>query len=246
MPDLERELRALGSAIDFPPTPNLAAAVRLRLRAPRERTFPAWRVLALAVAALALVAGGVLAVPSARTAVLEWLGLRGVSIERVPESRRVPPGGELALGHEVTLAEARELAGFRVHVPRGAGVGEPDAVYFSSAYVSGGYVSFVYGSSEDVRLLVTQFRARIDEGLVQKLIAPGTTVERTSVRGASTGFWIEGAPHEIFYVDGDGAVVPDTARLAENTLLWQLGAVTYRLEGAETLQEAVRIARSMR
>jgi hypothetical protein len=57
---------------------------------------------------------------------------------------------------------------------------------------------------------------------------------------------VAGAPHEVFYLDDDGNVLADTARLAENTLLWQRGAVTYRIEGAETLEEALEGARSMR
>lgn len=247
MPDLERELRALGADLDFPATPDLVGAVRSRIAtAPPARPFRWRRPLVLALATLIVAIGAVMAVPAARTAVLEWLGLRGVTIQHVPEERVVPPGGELALGERVTLAQARRNAGFRVRVPRLDELGTPDAVYFSAAHASGGYVSLVYGSGEDVHLLVTQFRARIDEGLIQKSIAPGTTVERTSVRGASSAFWIEGEPHQIFYVDDERRAIPDTARLAGNTLLWQLGAVTYRLEGAATLDEALRIGRSMR
>lgn len=246
MPELERELRALAGSVAFPRTPDLAAAVRARIEAdlPR-RAVAGWRPLALAIATLVVATGAVMAVPAARTAILEWLGLRGVSIERVPERSTIPLGGDLALGRAVTLAEARARATFRVRVPRLDALEQPDAVYLSAAYASGGYVSFVYGSGGDVRLLVTQFRARIDEGFIQKLVAPETTVERVKVRGASIAFWIEGAPHEIFYVDERGRVLPDTARLAGNTLLWQLGDVTYRIEGARTFEEAARIARSM-
>ena len=246
MPDVERELRALATDVEFPPTPALAAAVRARIaKMPRQQAFAWRRALVVATATLVVAIGAVMAVPSARTAVLEWLGLRGVSIERVPERRAVPLGGDLALGDEVTLEQARRDARFRVRVPRLEGLGDPDAVYFSTAYASGGYVSLVYGSRREVRLLVTQFRARIDEDLIQKLVAPGTRVERATVRGRSTAFWIEGALHEIFYVDERGHVMPDTARVAGNTLLWQLGDVTFRLEGAATLEEALRIARSM-
>lgn len=244
MPDLERELHALGAEVDFPATPDLVAAVRSRIAtAPRARAFWWRRPLVVALATLIVAIGAVMAVPAARTAVLEWLGLRGVAIEHVPKQRPIAPGGDLALGERLTLAQARQDVDFRVRVPRE--LGAPDAVYFSAAYASGGYVALVYGSGANVNLLVTQFRARIDEGFIQKLIAPGTMVERTNVRGASIAFWIEGAPHEIFYVDDQRRVIPDTARLAGNTLLWQVGGVTYRVEGAATLEDAVRIARSM-
>ena len=246
MPELERELRALGASVEFPPTPDLAAAVRTRISAATPERRAAWRrPLAISVAALVVAVGAAMAVPGARTAVLEWLGLRGVSIEHVPEQGTLPRDVDLALGDAVSLEEARRKAEFRVRMPRARGLGEPDLVYYSAAFASGGYVSFVYGSPEDVRLLLTQFRARIDEDFLRKLIAPGTTVERTRL-GASAAFWIEGAPHEIFYVDDDGSVIPDTARLARNTLLWQDGDVTLRLEGAVTEEEALAIARTVR
>jgi hypothetical protein len=245
VPELERDLRALGAAVEFPPTPPLAAAVQARIATAPTARVVAWRrPVALALVALAAAVGAVMAVPSARTAVLEWLGLRGVSIVRVPETRPVPPGGDLALGDEVTLAEARRSADFRIRLPRE--LGEPDAVFFSASEAPGGHLSLVYGSGEEVELLLTQFRARIDEEFLQKTVGPRTTAERVTVQRSSPAFWIEGEPHEIFYVDANGQVLPDTARLAGNTLLWQVGDVTFRLEGIETMEEAVRVARSVR
>ena len=245
MPDLERELRALDAAVEFPATPDLAAAVRARIEAPPPRPAFAWRrPLALVLAVLVAGLAAAMAVPSARTAILEWLGLRGVSIERVPEQPSPRLGGELLLGERSTLAEARSDAEFRVRVPTAPGYEDPDAVYVSRDSVSGGYVSFVYGSGDRVDVLVSQFRARIHEDFIHKLVGPGTGVERVSVSGAP-GFWIEG-PHEILYVDRNGGEIPERNRLAGNTLLWQVGAVTYRLEGELTKDEALRIAGSMR
>ena len=244
MPELERELRALGALVDFPPTPDLVPAVRARIAgAPRARPFAWRRAVVVALAALVVAVAGALAVPSARSAILEWLGLRGVTIERVPEQPPPAPGGDLSLGEEVTLAEARSRARFDVLVP--GGLGAPDTVYVSSDSGVDGYVSLVYASEGRVDLLVTQFRARIEEDFLEKLVGPGTTVTETRVDGAR-GYWVAGAPHEIFYLDEDGNVIADTARLAENTLLWQRGAVTYRIEGADTLEEALEVARSMR
>src|SRR5215207_4469517 len=78
MSELETRLAALD--IEWPETPDVAAAVRQRLAetdAPRRGLR---RRLAVAVAAFLVALGGVMAVPSARSTVLDWLGLDGVEI----------------------------------------------------------------------------------------------------------------------------------------------------------------------
>ena len=55
MSDLERDLRDLAAAIDFPPTPDLSARVRGRLTERKRMPPYRWIAIAVAVAALALV-----------------------------------------------------------------------------------------------------------------------------------------------------------------------------------------------
>jgi len=76
-------------------------------------------------------------------------------------------------------------------------------------------------------------------------LGPHTRIERLRVNGGP-GFWISGRPHSHAYVDARGVVREDTLRLAGDTLLWQRGAVTMRLEGAGSKAEALKIARSVR
>ncbi len=245
MRELELELRALAADVELPPAPDLTGPVLARIRE-EARPALAWRrTLAIAFAVLVVAAGAAMAVPQARSAVLEWLGLRGVAIERVPERPKARPGADLALGDPVTLGEARRRAAFRVRVPAGE-LARPSAVYFSDAQISGGYVAFVYGTEARVRLLITQFRARIEEEFVHKLLGPGTRVERVAVNGRR-GFWIEGEPHEVLFLDRNGNPVADAQRLAGNTLVWEAGdGVTLRLEGNVGREEALGIARSLR
>ena len=253
MPELERELRALGATLEFPPTPDLATSVRRRLaaEAPARGPFSFRRGLVVAFAVLLVTVGAVMAVPQARTAVLEFLGLRGVTIERVPTSPTVteaapelPAVEDLFLGEPVTLVEAGRRVGFPL-VPPPAELGEPDAVYLSAG-VSGGQVAFVYLDREDeVRLLFTQFRAGLDEGFIYKTVGPETEVDFVSVEG-ERGWWLEGEPHEFVYIDPETSEPrPATLRLATNTLLWQRGEVTLRIEGDVSRAEAVRIAESV-
>lgn len=249
MAELEHDLRELGLALELPPTPELWPAVRRRLAAePSRRVFPLRRALVLGFAVLAVAAGAVLAVPQARTAVLEWLGLRGVTIERV-ETTPTPTAtvdlqeAALQLGERVTLAEARRRARYPVALP--TALGEPGAVYFDPR-APGGQVSFVYRDDEGrIEALVSQFRAGLDDDFIFKSANPETKVEPASVDGARA-WWLEGAPHEILYVDASGEPIFEETRLAANTLLWERGETTVRLEGDFTKQEALRIAGSAR
>lgn len=253
MTELELQLRALSGEIDFPPTPDLRARVRARLGEKRaRRPLVPRRGLVIALAALALAVGAAFAVPPARTAILEWLGLRGVEIRRVGEPPTVPTtpgsttqtptvGADLALGTRVTLAEARRRAVFPVSVPKLEEL-QPPEVYFASS-LPGGQVALVYGPA-DQRLLLTQFRATPGFPYIQKSVGPGTRVERVTV-DRQPGFWLSGDLHGLIYQDSSGDIREETLRLVGNVLLWERGSVTLRLEGADTKAEALRMARSV-
>ena len=66
-----------------------------------------------------------------------------------------------------------------------------------------------------------------------------TQVERVKIGDA--GAWFQG-PHVVMFQDRDGRFRESHARLARNTLVWQVGDVTLRLEGGLTKDEALRIA----
>lgn len=246
MTELELRLLELGRELDFPSTPTLAPRVRTRVaERPSRRWWLSRRTLAVALAVLAVAVGAAFLVPPARTAILEWLGLRGVKIERVPERPVAPPSADLALGERVTLAEARRRADYRVVVPTLAGFRRPSEAYFTAA-LPGGQVALVFWRKDPdrPRVLFTEFRA---SGLeyIQKSAGPGTTIEPVTVNG-EPGYWLEGEPHAFLFVDPEGQIREETLRLAGNTLLWESGALTLRLEGVPTKAEALLIARSVR
>ena len=244
MTELERALTELGARIEFPPTPDLASGVRARLaRRPRRGPFFQRRALAVALAVLALAAATALAVPPARSALLRWLGIEGARIERVEELPPTPREPRFALGERVTLAEVRARAGFPVAAPSARGFERPDAVYFSRA-VPGGMVSFVYGRASAPRALVTQFLSEPGFPFIQKSATPETTIERIRVDG-EPGYWLAGKPHTFVFRNARGVVQHGTLRLAGNTLVWQAGDVTLRLEGGLTKAQALRVAESL-
>jgi hypothetical protein len=228
MPDLERELRGLGESIAFPPTPELAASVRARLP---ERTASLWPrrvVLVAAVVGAAVVAG--LAIPQARSAILRVFGVGAVHIEYVDRLPAVRPQAPLDLGREISAEETP----FRLlESPL---LGNPDGLY-----ASGDVVTQLYGSPDHVRLLVTQIGGReLRPDVVKKVVGTTTNAEFVSVPGSNEpAVWIEGAPHILSLPNA-----PE--RLAANTLIWTQGNRTLRLEGAESLDDAVEIAQSFR
>ena len=107
------------------------------------------------------------------------------------------------------------------------------------------FVSLVYRRGGGVRWLLGETRGSGSQRFLMKTVGPGTAVRHVRV-GAAPGAWITGRPHDILFADARGQIVADTVRLAGNVLLWERGGLVLRLEGARSLGEALRIARSLR
>jgi hypothetical protein len=254
--ELERSLRRLGEQLAFPETPAVADAVLRRLEAegaPRRRARRRPLVVALAVLALALAAA--MAVPAARTAILELFRLRGATVERVDT---LPPVAELdpATARALELGRPVPIEGGRPAVEAGvvlvpAALGAPDAAYVSRAVP--GKLTLVYeprpgiprSGFTGVGVLVTQFAGDLDrETYLEKLADAGTLIEPVTV-GGSPGLWLEGGPHFVFFTTPEGGHGEDWARLAGNTLLLQRGDVLVRIEGRIGRERALAIAESL-
>ncbi|MDQ1431431.1 MAG: hypothetical protein QOF40_2033 [Actinomycetota bacterium] len=219
----------------------------------REQRQVATRRRALVVAAvLVLAASAVLAaLPSTRDAVADFFGLRGVQIDQQHTPAHPPTGSSLDLGAPVDLDEARRRVSFDVALPSRDRLGAPDAAYVGDV-PRAGRITLAYAprsalpatATTGVGLLLTEFHADIPEPVIRKSLAAGTGVEQVAVDGAA-GYWFSGAPHVLTLADADGQFFTDRSRLAGNTLLWQRGSVTYRLESSLTRDEAIRIAESL-
>jgi hypothetical protein len=237
MPELEAALRALGAGLDYPPTPDLAAAVGARLR-PR-RPAP-WRLALAAALILAVLAAALAAWAPARETIAGWLGVRGVGVERVPKLPPIPSPAAGSFGTETTLAAASSEAGFSVQ--QVSGLGSPRV--FVSQRPPGTEVALVYRPAGD-EVVLTELRGSLQEFSFQKLIGPDSTLQPVTVRG-QPGWWLAGHPHAFFYDDPQGRPQTGTLRLATNTLAWEDGGVIYRLEGASlTEQQALDIAAAL-
>lgn len=243
MAELERELRTLGEALAFPAAPDLVPSVRARLSAESARRPFLRRPLVVALAALALAVAAAMAVPPARTAILEFLHIQGATVERVdepPEVTRV----DLGLALPVSLEEARAELAFEPLVPDFPGLGRPDAIYVDR-FAFGGQVLFLYGTEAAPQLLVSQFRGDTNPDFIGKEAGPGTSIEPVTVGDGNPGFWVSGEPHEFMYLGPDGEPRFDTIRLAANALLWQRGPLTLRIEGEITKERALELAATL-
>jgi len=243
---LEERLLDLGTAIAFPATPPLSALVADRLRQPPRRLWfgrPVGRALLLALVATVLLVGLAAAV---------GIALGGLRVVFGPAPSPLPsmvagPG----LGEPTTLAEARDSVTFSLRVPRLPGLGDPDLVYLAEP-PAGGAVTLLYRERDgfpadpatNVGLIVTQFRADIGPEVFEKLVNSGVRVTPARV-GGEDAWWIAGGEHFFFYRDARGNVVDTTLRFAGDTLIWEEGGVTHRVEGAPSLAAAIRVAESL-
>jgi hypothetical protein len=229
MPDLERELRALGAEVAWPATPDVASAVGARLAqrpAPRRRRAPRRRLVIALAAALLLVPSAAMAFSGPRHAILEALGLRHVTVERRP---RVPTGHDPRLGDRTTPAAAARVAGGPLLLP--AALGAPDRVY-----VVGRIVSVLY---DDEGLLLAQAAGGLHADMLEKIISFDDKIQRVRVAGRP-GVWLP-ADHVYHWTDDTGPPVRSRA-----ALIWERGGRVLRLEGPRSLRDALAVAATVR
>ncbi|HET6697282.1 MAG TPA: hypothetical protein VFG85_12310 [Gaiellaceae bacterium] len=248
MTELERSLRLLGDAVAFPEAPDVSEAVQRRLEGLRpERRRPRRRTLVLSFAVVALAIGAAMAVPPARTAILDFFGLRGATVQRVESLPTVPtepaPGSELLLGEPLPVEDERLL------VP--AALGRPDAAYAAEEDY-GLRLTLVYGPGDGVPrseytgvgILVTEFDGAIDTRYLDKMVDADTSVEQLTI-GGNRALWLEGGPHFVVFRTESGDIGEDVGRLAGNTLLLEHEGTLLRIEGQIDRARAIEIAESL-
>jgi hypothetical protein len=224
MTELERALLELGGELEFPATPDLRARVRERT----ERRH--WvRPLAFAVA-LAVVAFGVaMAVPQARSAILDFFHIGSVTIQRVetlPPAQERPLAAGLGPVMTRTAAEADSGVSLILH-----GV---DAKRF---YSRPGLIATVFQYRGEP-VLLAEFSGE-QTSLTKKLASPDTHVEPAAI--GDFGLWLTGGRHVITWNQGH----VETSRLAGNVLIWTVGNRTFRLEGDPGKEDMLQLARDI-
>jgi hypothetical protein len=271
MPDrereLERELRDLGTLIDYPPTPDSARAVRGVLdeevdeRPRRFRGgFPTLRWAAVATAFVLVVAVPALS-PTLRATVSDWFVAgdyqmgggpavdRG-SAERESEANVPAPGdskgGEAVTspaltpqfsGERISLREARARTEGMLLLPRTPKLGKPDEIYTSP---------------KDGVMLVYNAGLRPVGGTGTSLVLtevpgdvePAYLAGETAVRSKLDRVMVDG--HPGYWGPADRLPSTMDRRLHGNVLLWEQGGMALWLEANLPKEQAVRIAESVR
>jgi hypothetical protein len=239
--DLDAALAALAPDLDWPPTPPLRGAVLGRLDAPSRRRLPGTWPRALVLAAIATIV--LAAAVAAAVLLLPGLRLSFVPVVPTPSVASDPLGVRLALGERTPAGGVRGLL-----VP--AELGAPDEVYVAR---DGDVVSLVYAADDrlpaladsGIGLLIQEIRGDLSRERVEKLVSEvGATVSPVTVAG-DDGFWIEGPPHLVRYLDEHGAELGELTRLVGRTLVWERDGALIRIEGGLSLEDTLRIAGSL-
>jgi hypothetical protein len=136
----------------------------------------------------------------------------------------------------VSRSEAEQRS--RIILP--ASLGEPDAYYALQEGLP--IVVIDYGQ---VQIWEMEYFA--DEYFIGKgIVGEGTVVEEVTVNG-KPGYWVAGGERIVTVNRSDGTPVAGTQRtVSANALLWAEDRLYRRIEGAGTLEEAMKLAGEMR
>ena len=220
------------------------------------------RRLAWSMTAILVLFASLMLIPPARAAILEFIQLGIVRIFRAEPTPVTPPNQQVPatmvpmtatpaltseplipilarMAGEMTLEEAQQTVNYSILLPSyPADLGKPDYV-------------FVQDAEGDMTILVwTDPEHPTKVSMSLHMIPPGSwavekvkpaQIEETTVNG-KRAIWAVG-PYPIIFSNGN----PEFVRLIDGqVLIWTDGMVTYRLETSVELEEAVRIAESLK
>lgn len=245
MPDLETSLHALAADLRVAdPGDGLVTAVMDRVatepvpvRPPLARRLltwlgDRWRRIVAAVGVVVVV--GALA-PPVRAQVAELFGFSGVIVSRSPGAgpSTAPPPPQAG---PLTFDQARRLIRFAPRLPSELGPPSGAEVSVDDQLLS---LSWTGRGTGVIRL--DEFDGGLQPYFWKSVYQEA---ERVSV-GNRDALWFPGA-HEVAVLghDGRGHTLPP--RVAGPTLVFELGGITVRLEGARDITEALSIAGTIR
>lgn len=258
--DFETQLRTIAQQMNYPHTPDIAGRVMPRVHPtmkPRffSRRF-AWSLTLILVLFVSL-----MLIPPARAAIIEFIQIGIVRIfPRPTESPiEIPPTsapGTMVpltatpnapndflpfldrLAGETTLTEAQTVVKYPILLPTyPADLGEPDLVFVQDA--DGAMTILIWLDPGDPKKVSLSLHIiPVGSWAIHK--AAPVTIQETIVNG-QRAVWAVG-PYPLRYSNGN----LDFTRLIDGyVLIWTDGEITYRLESALPMEEAIKIAESL-
>ncbi len=274
MTELEREhfenqLSSIAKRLDYPRTPDIAGFVMTRLRTSTDSRFisrplgPAWgKRLAWSLTIILILFSSLMLIPPARAAIIEFIQIgivrifprpteppidtihtatpdiltRATSTPSLPSATLIPSLSRIA--GKTTLAAAQEKVDYPLLLPTyPVDLGPPDYVFAQDAEGTMTILVWLDPRQPNQVLMSLHFVPQGSWGIEK---AEPRVIEETNVNG-QRAIWAVG-PYPLKLRNGD----LDFTRLIEgNVLIWADGDITYRLETAQTLEEAIKIAESL-
>ena len=253
----ERQILSIAKEMAYPRTPDIAGAVKRRLRLP-ERRRSLSRQWAWSLMILVTLVSSLMLIPPVRAAVLEFIQIGVVRIFRAeptplapqqqfpsvpvtatagPTAQPLIPILEMMAG-EVTLEEAQQIVDYSIRLPAyPPDLGDPDHVFVQDA--DGDMTILVWRDPEQPDEVSMSLHFLPPDSWAIKKLEPAL-IQETTVNG-QRAFWTIG-PYPIRYSNGN----IDFIRMVDGrVLIWTEGEITYRLETDLSLEEAIRVAESL-
>src|SRR5688572_29705557 len=246
----ETRLKELTGEFSYPATPPIARKVMERIRVrPSSNRLPL-RKLTWTLAILLITFVSLMAVPTVRAAVIEFIQIGVVRIfpsnEPLPNQTPEPQTTQTAvptslipflesISGETSLEEARQIARYPLSLP--ADLGEPDRVFVQEAAEA--MVILVWTDKKNPQQVEMSLHLIPQYSWVIKK-ANFETVELTTVHGEQAA-WTTG-PYPLIMNNRD---IQYTRLIEGHVLIWTEGDLTYRLETDLSMEEAIKIAESL-
>jgi len=257
----EKQLLTIAKGLDYPRTPDIAAAVMTRLR-PSTRPRFISRRLAWSLTIILIFFSSLMLIPPARAAIIEFIQIGIVRIfprpieppidtistatpqsiipmtatASFPSATLIPSLSRIA--GETTFADAQQKVNYSILLPTyPPDLGQPDYVFVQNAEGEMTILVWLDPRQPDQVLMSLHF-IPLGSWAIDK--AEPKVIEETNVNG-QRAIWATG-PYPLRLYNGD----LDFTRLIDgHVLIWAEGDITYRLETNLSLEEALKIAESL-
>ena len=262
--EFENRLSSIANGMEYPPTPDIAGSVMTRLR-PSTRPRFISRKLAWSLSIVFVLISSLALIPPVRAAIIEFIQIGVVRIfprsveptaeviqTAIPETMppltatpgaSIPPPSLIPLfeniAGETKLANAQQIANYPILLPTyPPELGQPNHVYVQDA--DGAMTILVWVDPLDPEDAVMSLHFIPEGSWAINKMGP-VVIEETHVNG-QRAVWAVG-PYPLKMRNGD----LDVTRLIDgHVLIWAEGDITYRLETDLDMEEAIKVAESLK